>query len=438
MKKIIVAIFIFLFSVSLFSQNKKVKFEEYTLDNGLQVILNQDKTSPMVVVNICYHVGSKNETEGRKGFAHLFEHLMFDGSANVKRGEFSKYVNDAGGSLNAFTSNDITNYYTILPPHELELGLWLESDRMFQFSIGEVSLTTQQGVVIEEKKQSYDNRPYGTMTENMYAMAYKVHPYKTTVIGYESDINAATLEDVKDFFETFYVPNNATLVIAGDFDVKETKELIKKYFGDILKGTKEIIRKFPAEPPRPAQEIKLVYDKIMLDALFMSYHVPGFGHKDSYVLDILSNILSSGRSSRLYERMVHTDQVATTVSTGAGSLEDPGLFQFFVFSSGKATATELEKIIYEEIEKIQTAGITEKELEKAQNRYEANFLGRVKTTFQRALLLAIYKVFGNDANLINTELDKYLAVTTQDVQDVAKKYLNKENSVVLYYKPQPK
>ena len=438
MKKVIVAILVFLVSASLFSQTKKMEFEEYTLANGLQVILNKDNSSPVVVLNICYHVGAKNEVEGRRGFAHLFEHLMFDGSTNVKRGEFFKYVQDAGGNLNAFTSSDITNYYEILPPHELELALWLESDRMFQFSIGEISLTTQQGVVVEEKKQSYDSRPYGTAYQNLYDMAFKYHPYKITVIGLVEDIKAATLDDVKDFFETFYVPNNATLVVAGDIDVKETKKLIEKYFGSIPKGTKEIPRTFPTEPPRPAQEVKLVYDKIMLDALIMGYHIPEENHKDSYALSLLGNILSSGRSSRLYERMVYTDQVATQVSGRASSSEDPDLFMFMAFSSGKADAQELEKIIYEEIEKIQTQGVTEKELEKVKNQYEAAFVRRVRTSMQRALSLAMYKVFQNDANLVNTELAKYLAVTTADVQEVAKKYLNKENSVVLYYKPEPK
>jgi len=402
------------------------------------VILNQDNSSPLIVVNICYHVGSKNETEGRKGFAHLFEHLMFDGSANVKRGEFDKYIYSAGGDNNAFTNEDITNYYETLPSNQLELGLWLESDRMYKFAIGEISLTTQQGVVIEEKKQSYDNRPYGTVSENMNALAYKVHPYKNTVIGYEADINAATLEDVKDFFETFYVPNNATLVIVGDIDIKKTKELIKKYFGDIPKGKKEIIRKFPTEPKRTKQETKTVYDKVMLDGLFMGYHIPEITHHDFYALDLLSDILSNGKSSRLYERMVYNDQVAMQAMAYTESQEDPSLFNFVVISSGQASAEDLEKIIYEEIEKIQTNGVTEKELEKVKNKAETLLISNLETFYGRAVALARYKVIQKDANLINTDMEKYSKVTVEDIQNVAKKYLNKENSVVLYYKPEPK
>ena len=437
MKKTIITILIFLFCKPLSGQNK-IEFEEYTLDNGLQVILNQDNSSPIAVINICYHVGGKNEIEGRKGFAHLFEHLMFDGSANVKRGEFDKYIYSAGGDNNAFTNEDITNYYDILPSHQLELGLWLESDRMYKFAIGEISLTTQQSVVIEEKKQSYDNRPYGTLYENMAALAYKVHPYKVTTIGYAEDIQAATLNDVKDFFETFYVPNNATLVIVGDIDIEETKRIVEKYFGNIPRGKQDIIRQFPAEPKRTEQETKTVYDKIGLDGLFMAYHIPEATHKDIYALDLLSDILSRGESSRLYERMVYTEQVAIDLFAGMDSQEDPGLFQFHVISSGMMPVEELEKVIYEEIEKIQTDGINETELEKVKNQYESSFISQLESLYRRAVLLAQYKVIQKDANLINTELEKYLSVTTDDIQNVAKKYLNKDNSVVLYYKPEPK
>jgi predicted Zn-dependent peptidase len=234
------------------------------------------------------------------------------------------------------------------------------------------------------------------------------------------------------------VPNNATLVITGDFDVSGTKKLIEKYFGDIPKGKKEIIRKFPAEPKRTAQEIKTVNDKIMLDGLFMGYHIPEINHKDMRALDILSDILSSGRSSRLYERMIYTDQIAMQASAGIDAREDPGLFMFMVISSGTAAAEELEKIIYEEIEKIKINGVDEKELQKMKNRYESSFISNLESIYGRAVSLATYKVIQKDANLINTDLEKYLGVTTQDIKDAAKKYLNKENSIVLYYKPEPR
>lgn len=435
MKKILFLFLVF-YVLSSFGQSNKIELYEFTLENGLNVVLNPDKTSPIVVVDICYHVGSKNEYDKRNGFAHLFEHLMFDGSTNVDRGDFDKYIYSAGGDDNAFTNEDVTNYFDILPSNQLELALWLESDRMLQFAVRDISLKVQKGVVKEERKQSYENQPYGTVQINLAETAYTTHPYKWPVIGYAQDIDAATLKDVKDFFETFYVPNNATLVIVGDIDVQKTKELVKKYFGDIPRGKKEINRNFPKEPPRTKQMRRLFTDKIMFDGVFMAYHIPELGHEDSYALELLANILSSGKSSRLYERMVYQDQVALAASCYADLREDPGLFIFSSISSGKLKAHELENIIYEEIEKIQTNGVPEEELIKVKNKFESNFIYKLEMPYQRAVQLALYKTLQKDANLINTEIEKYLKVTPQDIQKVAKKYLQKENSVVLHYKPE--
>ena len=438
MKKLFIPIaFLFLF-FSAYGQSNKIKIEEFTLENGLQVVLNADKTSPIVVVDICYHVGSKNETGNRRGFAHLFEHLMFDGSMNVARGEFDKHIYSAGGDDNAFTNEDVTNYYDILPANQLELAMWLESDRMLQFAIKDISLTTQKGVVKEERKQSYENQPYGSVQINMAEMAYKVHPYKSPVIGYAEDIDAGTLADVKDFFETFYVPNNATLAIVGDIDIENTKNLIKKYFHGIPRGKKEIVRSLAVEPPQTQQLKKTVNDNIQLDGVFLGYHIPEKGSNDSYALDLLSDILSNGKSSRLYERMVYREQTAIEASCYVDLREHPGMFEFSVISSGETLAPDLEKVIYEEIEKVKEKGVSEEELLKVKNKYEAGFISRLEMPFQRAVLLALYKAIQNDANLINSEAEKYLKVTTQDIQSVAKKYLNKENSTVLYYKPEPK
>jgi zinc protease len=438
MKKLFIPVALVFFFLSAYGQSNKIKIEEFTLPNGLQVVLNPDKTSPIVVVDICYHVGSKNESEKRRGFAHLFEHLMFDGSTNVARGEFDKHIYSAGGDDNAFTNEDITNYYDLLPVNQLELALWLESDRMMQFGVKDIGLKVQKGVVKEERKQSYENQPYGSVQINLAEMSYKVHPYKSPVIGYAENIDAATLNDVKDFFENFYVPNNATLVIVGDIDIARTKDLIVKYFSDIPKEKKEIIRTFGVEPKKTQQESKVVYDNIMFDGLFLAYPIPEIGHEDSYALDLLSSILSSGKSSRLYERMVYHEQSAMDASCYTDLREHPGLFVFSIISSGKAQAPDLEKEIYEEIEKIKTEGVSENELEKVKNKYEADFISHLEMPFQRAVLLATAKTIQNDANLINTETEKYLKVTTQDIQRVAKKYLNKESSTLLYYKPETK
>lgn len=436
MKKLFIPIAFLFLCFSAYGQSNKIQIEEFSLDNGLKVILNPDKTTPIVVIDVCYHVGSKNESDKRRGFAHLFEHLMFDGSTNVDRGDFDKHIYSAGGDDNAFTNEDVTNYFDILPVNQLELALWLESDRMLQFAVRDISLKVQKGVVKEERKQSFENQPYGSVQINMSEMAYKVHPYKSPVIGYAEDIDAASLNDVKDFFETFYVPNNATLVIVGNIDTKKTKELITKYFSDIPKGKKEIIRTFTAEPPKPEQSRKVVHDKIMFDGVFIGYHIPEVGSEDSYALDLLANILASGKSSRLYERMVYTEQSAIEASCYADLREHPGLFVFTAISSGSAQAPELESKLYEEIEKIKSNGVTETELLKVKNKYESNFITHLEMPFQRAVTLALYKTIQNDAQLINTESDKYLHVTTQDIQRVAKKYLNKENSVVLHYKPE--
>lgn len=436
MKKILLTLFIFIFVVSSYSQSNKIDIIEFTLDNGLNVILNPDRTSPIVVVDVCYHVGSKNESEKRKGFAHLFEHLMFDGSTNVDRGDFDKYIYSAGGDDNAFTNEDVTNYFDILPANQLELALWLESDRMLQFAVREISLKVQKGVVKEERKQSYENQPYGSVEINLAETAYSVHPYKSPVIGYPIDIDAATLNDVKDFFETYYVPNNATLVIVGDIDIEKTKELVKKYFGDIPRGKKEIKRNFPKEPPRTQQIRRLFTDKITFDGTFIAFHIPQVGHEDSYAIELLANVLSSGKSSRLYEKMVYKDQVALAASCYADLREDPGLFIFTAISSGKLKSHELENMLFEEIEKIKTDGVSEEELNKVKNKYESNFIYKLEMPYQRAVQLALYKTIQNDANLINTIIDKYLTVTTKDIQRVAQKYLNKENSIVLHYKPE--
>ncbi|NTW11313.1 MAG: insulinase family protein, partial [Chlorobiaceae bacterium] len=256
------------------AQQGNIKFTEYDLPNGLHVILHQDNTTPIVAVSILYHVGSKNEVAGRTGFAHFFEHLMFEGSDNIPRGEYDKITLSAGGTLNANTSQDRTFYYEILPSNQLELGLWLESERLLHLRIDSTGVETQRAVVKEERKESQDNRPYGSVIEKTMENAYKIHPYKWTPIGYPEDLSKATLQEFMEFHSIYYVPNNATLSIAGDLDIESTKKMIEKYFGDIPKGTKEIYRPSIVEPEKTAEVIDTVYDNIQLPAVIMSYHMP--------------------------------------------------------------------------------------------------------------------------------------------------------------------
>jgi predicted Zn-dependent peptidase len=417
------------------AQSNSIKIEEFMLDNGLKVILNEDHAIPVVIIDVCYHVGSKNENPNRTGFAHLFEHLMYDGSTNVNRGEFDKYIYSAGGDDNAFTSEDVTNYYDLLPSNQLELALWLESDRMLQFGIRELSLTTQKEVVKEERKQSYENRPYGTVRIKMAELGYKIHPYRWPVIGSPESIENATLTDVRDFFETFYVPNNAVLAIVGDIDVNKTRKLIEKYFGNIPRGIKAINRPTEVEPQKTKQEREIVKDKVSLPGLFIGFHIPEIGTRETYALSLLSDILTVGESSRLYNRMVYTDQSAIEVSALFEAREDPGLLSFTIISSGKKDIADLEKNLFEELEKIAKSGVTKKELEKVKNVKEMDFIFGLETPQGRATSLALYRTLYNDANLINTEIDKYLEITTNDIQQAVKKYLIRQNSIVLYYIP---
>ncbi len=414
----------------------KIDFVEFTLDNGLHVILHEDHSTPIVAVNVCYHVGSKNEKPDKTGFAHLFEHLMFDGSKNVKRGEFDKYITQAGGYDNAYTTEDKTNYYEVLPSNYLELALWLESDRMLGFSIQEISLITQREVVKEERRWRYENRPYGSAWIKISEKSFKKHPYRWPVIGYQEHLDNASMDDVREFYETFYVPNNAVLVIAGDIDVEKTKKLVEKYFGEIPKGPENIPRPKPDDEPL-GNEVREVVEDINapLPAVFMSYRIPEEGHPDSYALALLSNILSVGESSRLYQRLVYKDKIANEVETFADSREHPGLFLIYAISNPGFNSDTLEKVIDEEINKVKNYGVDEKELEKAKNKIESALVSARQTVQGKADLLAHYYTFFKNPGLINTEIERYRKVTVDDIKRVAQKYFTEKNRVVLHYLP---
>jgi zinc protease len=421
--------------IASFSQARKIEFTEYDLPNGLHVILHKDNTTPIVAVSVLYHVGSKNEDPNRTGFAHFFEHLLFEGSENIKRGEFDKYLQNAGATNNANTSNDRTFYYEVLPSNQLELGLWMESERMLHAKIEPIGVETQREVVKEEKRQRIDNQPYGSILTEVLKRAYTVHPYQWAPIGSLDHLNAASLDEFIAFYKTFYVPENATLSIAGDIDIEQTKAMVSKYFKDIPKGTKPVPRPTVVEPPQKAEVRDVVFDNIQLPAVIQAYHIPAQGTPDSYALDMLSTLLSGGQSSRMYKALVDEQKKAFTVQAFPFSLEDPGLYLTFGLVNMGVSPEDLEKAMDAEIEKVQKELISEKEFQKIRNQVESNFVQQNSSAVGIAEQLANYHVYYKDANLINTEIDRYMKVTREDLQRVAKQYLTKENRVVLQYLP---
>lgn len=412
-----------------------IKFTEYNLPNGLHVILHEDHSTPIVAVSVMYHVGSKNEDPQRTGFAHFFEHLLFEGSENIKRGEYMKFIQAAGGQLNANTTQDRTFYYEVLPSNQLELALWMESERMLHAKIDTIGVETQRKVVKEEKKQRYDNTPYGQLINVIYENAYTKYPYRWTPIGKEQYIDQATLAEFMNFYHTFYVPNNAVLVIAGDFNAEQTKNLISKYYGDIAKGTKAIPHPTDVEPAQKAEKRVNFYDNIQLPAVILGYHIPKQGTDDYYAMQMLTQLLSQGKSSRFEKEVVDKQQKA--VQAGAFDLgnEEPGMAIMLGIANMGVKPAELEKAMLTEIENVKKNGITNEEYKKLQNQAENDFVEQNQKDLGIATNLATYYTFQGNASLINTELDRYRKVTKDDIKRVANKYLTKENRLVVYYLP---
>jgi predicted Zn-dependent peptidase len=435
MKRHISFLFLFLISGLMTAQTKKIEFVHYKLDNGLNVILHQDNSTPIVAVTVLYHVGSKNEDPERTGFAHFFEHLMFEGSPNIGRGEYFKIVESAGGQLNANTSFDRTFYYEILPSNQLELGLYLESERMLHLKIDSIGVETQRKVVKEERKQSYENRPYGSLLEKIFSNAYKVHPYRWIPIGSAQYIDQAKLEEFIEFYKTFYVPENATLSIAGDIDIEETKKLVEKYFGEIPRGNKPIPRPDVVEPPQQKEIRETVYDNVQLPMVVFAYHIPEQGTPDYYALRLLTTLLSGGESARLQKEIKDKKQMALAVGSIPLSLEDPGLFIVYGLTNVGVKAEDLEKAIESEIDNVKKELISEYEFQKVRNQIESDFVNQNSRVAGIAENLADYLVYFGDPNLINTEIERYMKVTREDIKRVANKYFTKENRVVLFYFP---
>lgn len=436
MKKIFYVISIYLVAQSsVIASDNEIEFTEFDLDNGLHVILHQDNSTPIVAVSILYHVGSKNEDPERTGFAHFFEHLLFEGSENIERGEFDKLLTAAGAYMNANTSFDRTFYFEILPTNQLELGLYLESERLMHAKIDQIGVDTQREVVKEERRQSVDNQPYGTILIETLKRAYKKHPYRWPIIGSMEHLNEARLQEFMDFYHTFYVPQNATLSIAGDIDIEKTKKLVDMYFSEIPKGQGSIPRPEEVEPPQNEEIKDIVYDNIQLPAVIQAYHMPAQGTEDYYAMDLLTNLLAGGQSSRFYKEIVDNQQTAIQVGAFPIPMEDPGLFLTYGFANMGKEPEELEKAMDAEVDKVKSELVSEREFQKVKNQLENDFIMSNATVAGIAENLADYHVYYGDANLINTEIDRYMKVKREDLKEVANKYLTKENRVVLYYLP---
>lgn len=432
--KFILFIIFFASILTVKGQSEKITFVEYDLSNGLHVILHHDDRTPNVLVSLMYHVGAKNEDPSRTGFAHFFEHLMFEGTENIGRGEYFKAIQAAGGSLNANTSQDRTYYYENMPSNQLELALWMESERMLHANIDTIGVNTQKGVVIEERKQSYDNRPYGTFTEELGKRAFTKHPYQWQTIGDPEHIRAATFDDIKKFYDTFYVPNNCVLVIAGDYEEKQAREWVNKYFGDIPRGTLPLYRPNIVEPPQTKEIRDVVYDNIQLPAVFMAYHAPAMGTKEAYAMDILSQILFGGASSRLKTNL---DDKGLTLQSAAinYSSEDPGLLYVLAIPNMGNSLDDVEKALTEEIERLSQEMVSEEEFQMTMAAKEFTVAAQLQSLSGKAEALADNYTYFKDAARVNNELENYESVTRQDILNVAKKYLQSNSRVVLHYLP---
>jgi zinc protease len=414
-----------------------ISYTEYDLPNGLHVILHEDHKAPIVCLNIAYHVGSKNETPQRAGFAHLFEHLLFEGSEHVKRGEFDKYITEAGGYNNAYTTEDKTNYYEVLPANQTGLGLWLESDRMMGFTLGEDSLRTQKDVVKEEKRERYDNTPYGSLSERMMRLAYKKFPYKWTVIGDMETIEAATLADVKDFYNTFYSPSNAVLVLSGDFKEAEARKTIEHFFGNIQAQNGKLERPVYNEVEQESERREVVTNEaVPLPGVFYAYQMPAEGTDEAIALDLLTEILSTGRSSRLYQKLVYQDKCASEVSAYVDLREMPGLLWIYALANEpEDEIPPIEIAIQKVLTDIRSEGVMEIELQKAKNKTEMRLIASRITASGKADQLAHARLFFNDTGIANSIITRYLNVTVDDIRTAAEKYLIPEKRCAVIYLP---
>ncbi len=425
----------FLFLV-LTANAQEVDFTEYDLDNGLHVILHKDNSAPVVTTSVMYHVGAKNEDPERTGFAHFFEHLLFERTENIGKGEWFKIVSSNGGTNNANTSDDRTYYYEIFPSNNLELGLWMESERMLHPIIDQQGVDTQNEVVKEEKRLRVDNAPYGNILAEVKKNLYSKHPYRWSTIGSMEHLDAATLEEFRAFNEKYYVPNNATLVVAGDIDIEETKRMIQDYFGPIEKGAPVEKINIKEEPITEQLEATYHDPNIQIPAIVLAYRTPSMKDRDAYVLDMVSSVLSDGKSSRLYKKLVDDQKQALQIGAFNIAQEDYGQYVVFGLPLGETSLNTLIEEVDEEIKKLQTELITQREFEKLQNKMENRFVNSNSSISGIASSLATYQMLYGNTDLINEEIDIYRSITPEDIRRAANEYLNPNQRLVLEYLPQ--
>lgn len=408
-----------------------IAFSKFQLKNGLRVVVHEDDSTPMAAVNVLYNVGSKDESPDKTGFAHLFEHLMFGGSANIP--DFDEPIQRAGGENNAFTNNDITNFYDLVPAENLEVALWLESDRMLQLNFSEKVLEVQRKVVVEEFKETCLNQPYGDVWHHLSDMAYQVHPYRWPTIGLvPKHVEDATLDDVKEFFYKFYRPNNAILVVAGNVKVELIRPLVEKWFGDIPAGQVPE-RRLPTEPPQKALQQRINEAKVPVDALYLAFHICGRGDADFHAVDLLSDVLGNGPSSRLYRRLLKEQKLFASIDCYVSGSLEPGLLIVEGKPSEGVSLEQAEEAIWKELNLLKDEAIQEQELQKLKNKSEAALVFSEVNVLNKAINLAYFELLGNAA-MINEEGAKYQRLTVADIQRVSRQIFTQENCSKLVYR----
>jgi len=415
---------------------QKVAFEEYDLSNGMHVIFHNDPSAPVVITSVMYHVGAKDEQPDRTGFAHFFEHLLFEGTENIKRGEWFKIVTSNGGTNNANTTEDRTYYYEVFPSNNLELGLWMESERMMHPVINQIGVDTQNEVVKEEKRLRYDNSPYGQLIPQVKKHMFTKHPYRWTTIGSMDHLDAAKLEEFQAFNKKFYIPNNAVLIVAGDIsNPTQTKEWVEKYFGSIPKGPAIERQTFVEDPI--TQPINATFEdaNIQKPMVVSAYRTPSMKTRDARVLDFISTYLSDGKSSKLYKKIVDDKKMALQIGAFSYNQEDYGTYILYGMPQGEFTSKDIIKEVDEEIVKLQTDLISENDLQKLKNKYENNYVSGNASVEGIADNLASFYLLYGDVNLINTEIEMYNSISREEIREIAKKYLNPNQRLLLDYIP---
>ena len=413
----------------------KLQYQMRTLPNGLRVILSEDHSTPIVHVAVWYHVGSKNERPGRTGFAHLFEHMMFKGSRNVEPEAHTSIIASVGGRSNAYTTEDETVLWQTLPAHYLPLALWMEADRMATLRIDEAAFRREREVVKEERRMRIENQPYGRLSEIIYDHAFTTHPYKHPTIGSMADLEAASVEDVREFHRTYYVPENATVTIVGDFDSAQVFDLVTKYFGRVPKAARPVPRDIPREPAQTKERRAVVEESWPLPAVVVAYHVTYDGHPDAYPLHIVSKILSDGASARIPRELVYNKRIALTAFGSGNITADPNLFYAVAIVQPGQTAQAAEEALIAEFEKLKREPVSEAELQQSKNQWARDYILSRESNQDKAMHLAHAAVIHNDITTADGEFDIFMNVTTADVQRVAKTYFNEHNRVVLHIMP---